>query len=59
MPWHEKAMKDVISCDKPREVANTLWSGDVRMGKPGRGHALSLHDWIHRLRRANGGNWNI
>ena len=24
MPWHEKAMKDVISCDKPREVANTL-----------------------------------
>ena len=24
MPWHEKAMKDVISCDKPRGGANNL-----------------------------------
>jgi len=22
MPWHMKAMKDVVSCDKPREGAN-------------------------------------
>ena len=35
MPWHEKAMKDVISCDKPRGGANTLRSADFRMGKPG------------------------
>ena len=21
MPWHQKAMKDVIGCDKPREGA--------------------------------------
>ncbi len=34
MPWHEKAMKDVISCDKPRGGANTLRSADFRMGKP-------------------------
>ena len=24
MPWHEQAMKDVVSCDKPREDANSL-----------------------------------
>ena len=34
MPWHLKAMKDVVSCDKLRGVAHTLWSGDFRMGKP-------------------------
>ena len=22
MPWHMKAMKDVVSCDKPREGAS-------------------------------------
>ena len=35
MPWHKEAMKDVISCDKPRGGANTLRSVDLRMGKPG------------------------
>jgi hypothetical protein len=34
MPRHEKAMKDVISCDKRRGGANTLRSDDFRMGKP-------------------------
>ena len=29
-----EAMKDVISCDKPRVGANNLRSGDFRMGKP-------------------------
>ena len=24
MPWRKQAMKDVISCDKPREAANRL-----------------------------------
>ena len=24
MPWHKQAMKDAISCDKPREDANNL-----------------------------------
>jgi hypothetical protein len=24
MPWHEQAMKDVISCDKPRGGASNL-----------------------------------
>ena len=24
MPWHMKAMKDVVSCDKPRVGANNL-----------------------------------
>ena len=36
MPWHQEPMKDVTSCDKLRGGANILWSGDFRMGKPGR-----------------------
>ena len=24
MPWRKEAMKDVVSCDKPREAANRL-----------------------------------
>ena len=24
MPWRQKAMKDVVSCDKPRGAANKL-----------------------------------
>ena len=39
MPWHRKAMKDVVSCDKRRRGANNLRPGDVRMGKPDWGHA--------------------
>ena len=35
MPWLSEAMKDVISCDKLRELANMNQSGDFRMGKPG------------------------
>ena len=34
MPRHEKAMKDVVSCDKPRRGAHNLRPGDFRMGKP-------------------------
>jgi hypothetical protein len=41
MPWHEEAMKDVVSCDKPRIAANKRRPGDIRMGKPGAGNAAS------------------
>jgi hypothetical protein len=34
MPWYEKSMKDVITCDKPRIGGNNLKSGDLRMGQP-------------------------
>ena len=35
MPWCKKPKKDVVACDKPREVGKqTLSPGDVRMGKP-------------------------
>ena len=35
MPWQLKAMKDVVTCDKPREVGKqTLLPGDFRMGEP-------------------------
>ena len=33
MPWHREAMKDVVTCDKPRVVGNKP-SVDLRMGKP-------------------------
>ena len=41
MPWRQKAMKDVISCDKLRRGANSPRPADFRMGKPGRAHTLS------------------
>ena len=34
-----EAMKDVVSCDKPRGGANNLKSEDFRMGQPILGHA--------------------
>ena len=34
MPWLSEAMKDVISCEKPRGGANGRRSADVRMGQP-------------------------
>ena len=58
MPWHQSAMKDVISCDKLRGGAHNLWSGDFRMGKPGPVCGIIRH-WIHRCREVNGANWNI
>ena len=55
MPRLTEAMKDVISCDKPRVGANNLWSGDFRMGQPSR-----LKDgYSYQCKRANAGNWNI
>ena len=41
MPWRQEAMKDVVSCDKLRGVANRLRSGDLRMGKPDGSHVPS------------------
>jgi hypothetical protein len=47
MPWRKEAMKDVVSCDKPREDANSLRSGDLRMGKPSRcEHRLRSSEFI-------------
>ena len=34
MPRLWKAKKDVISCEKPRGLANTNRSADIRMGQP-------------------------
>ena len=50
MPWYMEAMKDVISCDKPRGGANNLRSEDFRMGQPVSGYAGTLPvehiDWV-------------
>jgi len=56
MPWRQVAMKDVVSCDKLRGVANRPRSGDLRMGKPGGSHIPSRLGPIHKPSRANGGN---
>jgi hypothetical protein len=45
MPWRWEAMKDVVRCDKPRGVANKLWSADFRMGKP------TFDDWNSKVLR--------
>ena len=51
MPWYMEAMKDVISCDKPRVGANNLRSGDFRMGQPDVGNAASsLGELIAQMR---------
>ncbi len=55
MPWRQKAMKGVISCDKLRRVANRQRPADSRMGKPNRAHTLFARDSINRFRAANGG----
>ena len=39
MPWHQEAMKDVTTCDKPRKGGNNLRSVDFRMGQPNPGNA--------------------
>jgi hypothetical protein len=41
MPRHEKAKKDVVSCEKPRVGAHDRRSGDIRMGQPGRRNGWS------------------
>ncbi len=48
-------MKDVASCEKLRVAAKQALSGDVRMGKPGRGNALSSRaEFIGARRRTRG-----
>ena len=42
MPRLTEAMKDVISCDKPRLGANDPCPADFRMGQPGRLKAVIM-----------------
>ena len=51
MPWLSEAMKDVISCEKPRLGANNLRPADLRMGQP-----AGLKNRHHASREANRGN---
>ena len=47
MPRCQKAMKGVVSCDKPRGAANGLRSEDTRMGKPAASNvAVSMAEYI-------------
>ena len=56
MPWHQKAMKDVVSCDKLRVVANTHQSEDFRMGQPSPGNAGLLESEYIGLQGDTGGS---
>ena len=42
MPWYREAMKDVISCEKPRVGANNRRFVDFRMGQPDPGNVGSF-----------------
>ena len=55
MPWLTEAMKDVISCDKPRLGANDPWPADFRMGQPN----YLKGNYLYECKEANRGNWNI
>ncbi len=51
MPWHKKAMKDVVSCVKPRGDANNCRSEDFRMGQPSQSHVWELlAEYIGKLK---------
>ena len=55
MPWHLKAMKDVVSCDKPRLGANNRLTGDLRMGQPSQSNVwLLLSEYIGWLEPTQG-----
>src|SRR5690606_30129642 len=55
MPWHQEAMKDAATCEKPRGTGSECRSVDIRMGKPGRRHGLSSPaEYIGRWRRTEG-----
>ena len=42
MPRHWKAMKDVVTCDKPRIDGSNLRPGDFRMGQPNASNVVLL-----------------
>ena len=44
MPWHQEAMKGVVSCDKLREAASKRRSGDSRMGQPNQSYVWLFLD---------------
>ena len=50
MPWLLEAKKDVESCEKRRGLANTNWSGGIRMGQPNR---LKTY-YQHKLEQTRG-----
>ena len=55
MPWHLEPMKDAISCEKLRGVANKRRSGDIRMGKPTCcNEQVSMSEYIAHVRGTRG-----
>ncbi len=52
MTWLGEAMKDGVSTDMSRGVANRLWSGRIQMGQPSTSYIVLSLWWIHSLREA-------
>ena len=58
MPWQSEAMKDVVICDKLRGVDKQTLIRRFPNGET-HSHKWVFLSWIHRLWKANPGNWNI
>ena len=53
MPWQSEAMKDVVTCDKPRLACKLAL---IRGFPNGETHPLAgISNWIHRLERQTRG----
>ena len=52
-------MKDVATCEKPRQDGNNLRPGDLRIGQPNQGNAWLSPAESNRQVEANAGKWNI
>ena len=59
MPWHYKAMKDAITCEKLRGAGHKLWSEDIWMGQPSMSYIMLSIDEYIVYEKLNLGNWNI
>ena len=55
MPWHQKAKKDAVTCEKPRVDGSSLRPVDLRMGQPSPGYAGEFHAEYIGMRRQTGG----
>ncbi len=55
MPWRQEAMKDVVSCDKPRGAAKRALIRGCPNGETRQGHAWSSHaEYIGVWRQTRG-----
>ena len=55
MPWYEKSMKDVTTCDKPRIGGNSPRPEDFRIGQPITSNVvISISEFIGYVKTTQG-----